>query len=277
MVAGMNQLRTTILATTAATVLVCLPYSAARGQNGTPQKIDIANLPAETIGQVIIPIPQEVFASLDKLGSRNWRGQIKDHKIELNSDRSRTALLFGLVIADGFIAVQAENRNGVVNIGRDVQRLAVALGVRNEVDGHALAIVDGAGDADWKSVRRELDRARQTVIDTMKKLQDDELADLVSIGGWLGGTRALSALLAEDYSAEGAELLHQPDLVNQIAQRYEALPAATKPGPVYSGVKNTLRSLSPLMRIEAGGDISKESVETILKLTADLTQKIYGS
>lgn len=273
----MNQLRTTILATTAATVLICLPYSVARGQDGTPQKIDIANLPAETIGQVIIPIPQEVFASLDKLGSHNWRGQIKDHKIELDSDRSRTALLFGLVIADGFIAVQAENRNGVVNIGRDVQRLAVALGVRNEVDGHALAIIDGAGDSDWKSVRRELDRARQTVIDTMKKLRDDELADLVSIGGWLGGTRALSALLAEDYSAEGAELLHQPDLVNQIAQRYEALPTATKPGAVYSGVKNTLRSLSPLMRIEAGGEISKESVETILKLTADLTQKIYGS
>ena len=65
--------------------------------------------------------------------------------------------------------------------------------------------------------------------------------------------------------------------MNQIAQRYEALPTATKPGPVYSGVKNTLRSLSPLMRTEAGGDISKESVETILKLTADLTQQIYGS
>jgi len=273
----MNQLRTTILATIAATILACLPHSAVRGQDGTPQKIDIANLPAETIGQVIIPIPQEVFASLDKLGSRNWRGQIKDHKIELDSDRSRTALLFGLVIADGFISVQAENRNGVVNIGRDVQRLAVALGVRNEVDGHALAIIDGAGDSDWKSVRRELDRARQTVIDTMKKLRDDELADLVSIGGWLGGTRALSALLAEDYSAEGAELLHQPDLVNQIAQRYEALPTATKPGPVYSGVKNTLRSLSPLMRIEDGGEISKESVQTILKLTADLTRKIYGN
>jgi hypothetical protein len=278
-------------------------------QDGTPKKIDIANIPAETIGQVIIPIPQEVFASLNKLGARNWRNQLSKRDVELDGDRSRTALLFGLVIADGFIAVQAENRDEVTRIGREVQRLAGALGVKSEVDGHALAIIDGARDSEWNSVKRELDKARQTVIDTMKELRDDEFADLVSIGGWLGGTRALAALLEEDYSVEAAELLHQPDLVSiggwlggtralaalleedysveaaellhqpdlvvQIAKSYAALPTAAKPGPIYSGVTDTLQQLALLMRGTDDGTISKDSVITIQKLTGDLTEKIY--
>ena len=244
-------------------------------QDGTPKKIDIANLPAETNGQVIIPIPQEVFSSLNKLGARNWRNQISKRDVELDGDRSRTALLFGLVIADGFIAVQAENKDEVTRIGREVQRLAGALGVKSEVDGHALAIIDGARDSEWNSVKRELDKARQTVIDTMKELRDDEFADLVSIGGWLGGTRALAALLEEDYSVEAAELLHQPDLVLQIAKSYAALPTAAKPGPIYSGVTDTLQQLSLLMRGTDDGTISKDSVITIQKLTGDLTEKIY--
>ena len=57
--------------------------------------------------------------------------------------------------------------------------------------------MEGAESADWKAVRRELDRTRQTVIDTMDELRDHEFAELVSIGGWLGGTRALSALVTE--------------------------------------------------------------------------------
>jgi hypothetical protein len=256
-------------------VAACSIVSPVSAQEGTPKKIDIANLPADTIGQVIIPIPQEVFASLNKLGARNWRNQISKRDVDLDGDRSRTALLFGLVIADGFIAVQAENQDEVTRIGREVQRLAGALGVKSEVDGHALAIIDGARDSEWNSVKRELDKARQTVIDTMKELRDDEFADLVSIGGWLGGTRALAALLEEDYSVEAAELLHQPDLVVQIAKRYAALPTAAKSGPIYSGVSETLQQLSLLMRGTDDGTISKDSVITIQKLTGDLTEKIY--
>lgn len=269
-------LRKSGAATAVALVSGALLTSIAQGQDSPPKKIDIGSLPAESIGQVIIPIPQEVFASLNKLGSRNWRKQISQHDVELDSDRSRTALLFGLVIADGFIAVQAEDKDEVTEIGREVQRLAGALGVKSEVDGHALAIVDGARNSDWSSVKRELDKARQTVIDTMKDLRDDEFADLVSIGGWLGGTRALAALLEEDYSVEASELLHQPDLVIQIAKTYAVLPTAAKGGAIYSGVAETLQKLSLLMRGTQDGTISKESVMTIHKLTGDLTEKIYA-
>ncbi len=242
-----------------------------------PASIDLNALKVQVVEDVIIPIPQEIFASLDKLGDQNWGRHLTKHAVKLDGRRSRTALLFGLVISDGFIAVQAEDRDEVKRVGREVLLLAGALAVRSEVEGHAQAIIDGADKDDWSAVRRELDRARQTVISTMKELDDDALADLVSIGGWLGGTRALSALVADNYTVDASELLHQPDLLTQIALRYERLPASDKPGDLFAKVSRTLTELQPLMRVNGEGAVSRPAVEAISQLSTDLTDAVYAN
>lgn len=242
-----------------------------------PATLDLNALKVQVVDEVIIPIPQEIFSSLDKLGNQNWGRHLAKREIKLDGNRSRTALLFGLVISDGFIAVQAEDREEVKRVGREVLQLAGALAVRAEVEGHAQAIIDGADKDDWSAVRRELDRARQTVISTMKDLNDDALADLVSIGGWLGGTRALSALVADNYSVDASELLHQPDLLIQIGRRYESLPARAKPGDLFARVSRTLTDLQPLMRVNGEGAVPQPVVKEISKLSTDLTDAVYAN
>ncbi|MCP5541372.1 MAG: hypothetical protein H7A52_14615 [Akkermansiaceae bacterium] len=246
-------------------------------QSGAPQKIDIGNLPADVVDDVIIPIPQEIFASLDKLGNQNWKSHLLRKDVDLDANRSRTAFLFGLVISEGFIAVQAEDRDEVKRAGREVLRLAGALGVKSEVEGHALAIIDGANAGEWSGVRRELDRTRQTVIDTMEKQRDKEFADLVSIGGWLGGTRALAALVSDRYSADAAELLHQPDLLDQISRRFAGLSDRARIGAIFERVTQTLDALKPLMRTNGDGNVPAEAVGKIESLTTDLTNAVYGN
>ena len=46
----------------------------------------------------------------------------------------------------------------------------------------------------------------------MIEIKSTELAQLVSLGGWLRGTEALSALVLQNYSPERAELIRQPGL-----------------------------------------------------------------
>ena len=43
-------------------------------------------------------------------------------------------------------------------------------------------------------------------------------------GGWLRGTEVLTTVVTKRYSEEGAELLHQPDLVNYFESRLQAMP-----------------------------------------------------
>jgi hypothetical protein len=241
-----------------------------------PATIDLKSLRVDVVDDVIIPIPQEIFASLDKLGDQNWAKHLETRSVKLDGNRYRTAFVFGLIISDGFIAVQAEDSEEVKRIGRDVLNLSGALGVKSEVEGHALAIIDGANADEWTAVRRELDKTRQTVISKMKDMRDDDLADLVSIGGWLGGTRALASLVADNYSVDASELLHQPDLLEQIAGRFAGLPEKAKPGPVFVKVSQTLDSLKPLMRVNGDGAVLQESVIQIRKLSTDLTDAVYG-
>jgi hypothetical protein len=256
--------------------LLALSAASLPAQTAAPATIDLKSLKVDVVDDVIIPIPQEIFASLDKLGDQNWAKHMEKRDVNLDGKRDRTALLFGLVISEGFIAVQAENRDEVKRIGKDVLTLAGALNVKGEVQGHALAIIDGANADEWSGVRRELDRTRQTVINKMKEIDDEDLADLVSIGGWLGGTRALAALVADNYSADASELLHQPDLLDQISSRFAKLPAKPNRAPVLGQVATTLDSLKPLMRVNGDGAVLQETVVKIRKLSTDLTEAVYG-
>ncbi|MCB1203564.1 MAG: hypothetical protein KDN18_04835 [Verrucomicrobiae bacterium] len=242
-----------------------------------PGRINLNDPNLVIVDASVIPIPVEIFASLDKLGAQDWSKQVDAREIRLDANRSRTAMLFGLVVSDGFIAVQAQDKEAVRRTGREVLRLASSLGVASSVEQHANAIVAGAGQGDWPQVRKELDRTRQTVLNKMSELRDEELVALVSLGGWLGGTQALAAVLKQNYSVEGSDLLNQPDLVKQLKDDFNTLPARARRGKVFEQISQTLKHLESLMRVDASGIISQGKVIEISLSTKNLVDSIYES
>src|SRR5258708_11789362 len=73
-----------------------------------PQHIDIKQL-SKTVEDVVVPLPNEIFGALNKLRTVNWKEHVRNDKGMNFTERPRIALLLGTVIADGFIAVQAED------------------------------------------------------------------------------------------------------------------------------------------------------------------------
>jgi hypothetical protein len=124
-------------------------------------------------------------------------------------------------------------------------------------------------------VRKELDKTRQTVLNKMTELRDDELVALVSLGGWLGGTQALAGVLKQNYSVEGSDLLNQPDLVKQLKKDFNTLPARAKRGKSFTQISQTLDHLESLMRADASGAISQGKVIEISLSTKNLVDSIY--
>lgn len=244
---------------------------------GKPDKIDLNDPNIQFVEGSVIPIPLEIFASLDKLGTQDWSKQVASREIRLDTNRSRTAMLFGLTVSEGFIAVQAEDKEAVRRIGREVLRLASSLGVAGSVEQHANSIVNAAGKSDWIVVRGELDKTRQTVLNKMAELRDDELVDLVSLGGWLGGTQALASVLQGNYSVEGSDLLNQPELVGQLRTDFDRLPERARRGKVFKQISKTLAHLASLMRTDATGSISEGKVIEISLSTKNLVEAIYES
>ena len=124
-----------------------------------PQHIDVKQY--KKVEDVVVPLPNEVFAALNKLGPVNWKEFVRTEKGANFSERPRTALLLGNVIADGFIAVQAQDAPAVKEIGQRVLSLAKGIGVGASITPHAKAITEAADKRKWDSVRQELDRTQK--------------------------------------------------------------------------------------------------------------------
>src|SRR3981081_3964389 len=156
-------------------VLVALSFSAQAAE--APKRVDVKQL-SKKIDDVVVPLPNEVFGALNKLGGVNWREYVRNDKGTNFTERPRIALLLGAVIADGFIAVQAEDAPTVKEIGQRVLTLSKAIGVSSSITAHAKAITDAADKRNWASVRQELDKTQNSVQQAMNKVPEEKLSPL---------------------------------------------------------------------------------------------------
>src|SRR5476651_169427 len=130
------------------------------------RKIDVKRF-SKNIDEVVVPLPNEIFGALNKLDNVNWKEFVRTNKGTNFTERPRIALLLGTVIADGFIAVQAEDAPSVKDIGQRVLTLAKGIGVGNSIVPHAKAITEAADRRNWPAVRQELDRTQNSVQQAM--------------------------------------------------------------------------------------------------------------
>jgi hypothetical protein len=235
-----------------------------------PQHVKINQL-STTVEDVVVPLPNEIFGALNKLGAVNWKEYVRSEEGPNFAERPRIALLLGTVIADGFIAVQAEDAAAVKDIGQRVLALAKGIGVGNSITQHAKAIIDGADKHNWKNVRQELDRTQNSVQQAMNEVHDEKLSQLVSLGGWLRGTEVLTSVVKQHFSNDRAELLHQPDLLTCFQTRLQAMSDFNL--PIIHQIQDALVEVKPLIDV-ANARIPAESVMKVNEITTRLGNDI---
>lgn len=249
--------------------------AAPQGTQGV-QEFDPLAFPGKVVDDVVVPVPSEVFSVLDKLGEPNWNQEIRKVDVPTTSDRTRLSLLFGYVVAEGFVAVQAEDKEAVKEAGRDVISLSKALGLSKSVLPHAQSILDAADKSDWKAIRREFDKTQNTVRSTMEEMNDVDLSQCVSLGGWLRGTAAVTSVVKKAFSADRAELLNQPMLVEHFQATIVHMPATTKEHDLIRSIGKGLTSV--LERMEGAVDgFSKDAVSEIGKTCETLLSEITAA
>jgi hypothetical protein len=248
---------------------LAMPVGVRAATSEPPRKIDVRRL-SRNIEDVVVPLPNEIFSALGKLDSVNWKEFVRTSKGTNFTERPRIALLLGTVIADGFIAVQAEDAQSVKEIGQRVVSLAKGIGVGNSIVPHAKAITEAADRRDWGQVRLELDRTQNSVQQAMNEVHDEKLSQLVSLGGWLRGTQVLTAVVDRHFSPDGAELLHQPDLLEYFQRKLATMPEFNL--PVIAQIKSSLVEVKPLIETDAA--IPPVSVKKINEITARLDSAI---
>ena len=106
----------------------------------------------------------------------------------------------------------------------------------------------------------------------MDELRDQKLSQLVSLGGWLRGTEILTAVVTKNFKTEGAELLHQPDLLVHFESQLQDMPEFKTQTPLIDQIHGALVEVKPL--ISTSQKISPEAVRKINEITTRLDTAI---
>lgn len=248
----------------------------AQGAPSAVQEFDPRAFPGQVVDDVVVPVPSEVFSVLDKLGEPNWQQEIRKTDLPKTGDRTKLALQFGMTVAEGFVAVQAEDKESVKDIGRDVIDLATALGLIKSVRPHAQAILDAADKGDWGSIRKEFDQTQKTVRDTMEQMKDADLSQCVSMGGWLRGTASVTSVIVKNFSADSAELMNQPMLVEHFISSIAKMSGSVKEHGNVSDIAKGLKNILEKMEGAVDG-FTKDSVRDIGKTCDSLLNGIKAA
>ncbi len=184
------------------------------------------------------------------------------------------ALNLGGLIADGYIAVEAEDAQQVKNIGRDIVALAKPLGVQQEIINRGKSLTDFATEGKWDVLKEELEATQNETKLAMAENKDTDLIILVTVGGWLRATEVISSYLAEHYTAGGAKLLRQPAIVHFLSQQLDLLPEKMRGEAVVKKTRAKLTEIESVVNFPKDTPPDLQSVQKLNALVGELVQYI---
>jgi len=189
-------------------------------------------------------------------------------------NRAQIALNLGGLIADGFIAVEAQDSQQVKNIGTDIIKLAKALGVSENVLSRGNSINEFAENNQWDTLQEELEATQNEVKTSMQSHADQDLVILVTLGGWIRGTQVVTGAIIKNYNESAAKVLREPALVHFMQSKLNAISPELRQEPLVKDVSEQLTGLETLVSFPEGKAPSAEDVRKLNDAVDKLMTKI---
>ncbi len=254
--------------------LLCFPIAGLRAK---PDHLTAEQMAAATkVDAITVPTPGELFAAINEVGKPNWQSEYRKPIQTAFTSRPQIALNLGGLIADGYIAVEAEDSQQVKNIGKDIETLAKALGVSQNILSRGGSITQFAENNEWSALREELESTQNEVKMSMDEQHDGGLVALVSLGGWVRGTEVVSSWVAKNYTPEHARLLRQPALVAFLRGKVDTLAPKVRDDPLVQGVSADLAGIQKLVSFPLEKTPTNSEVVALREAAMALVKKISG-
>jgi hypothetical protein len=223
---------------------------------------------------VTIPTPGELFTALGKPAKPDWASRYRGPIAMNYKTRTQIALNLGGLIADGFIAVEAQDTQQVKNIGGDIVKLAKALGVSENILARGNSINQFAGNDEWSALQEELEATQNEVKASMQSHRDQDLVILVSLGGWIRGTEVVSGVVAKNYDERLGQILRQPELLRFIRSKIGQISPELQNDPLIKSVNNQLASIERIVATPFGQSLSAAEVSKLNDSVSQVMKEI---
>jgi hypothetical protein len=252
--------------------LVFLASFAAKAQEEGDLSDDSHFREEQGVNEYTAPSIEKLFQMLDSLKPIPTQELTRAPKPIRLDNRIKYALSFGVLIGDGFLAVEDEDAKAIEALGRELLRRAKGLGVEQRVSRHSKELLELAKRAEWTALRKELIVTQRDVENAMLDLRDEEMAHILSLGGWIRGLEIAAASVSEDFTPERVSKLRQMDLLDYYLQRLDTLSPPLKSTPLISRIIGALQDVHRKLAVTQ--TLSKEDASGIRDTARDLVALI---
>ena len=215
------------------------------------------------VNRYTAPSVADIFRQLDDLKPLPFEQLRREFPQATHSGREQMGLLFGGLVADGFLIVECQKKNLVDDLGRVLLRQARSLGVGDRVMRHSASLTDLGRRGNWAAIRHELIATQDDVEQAMTALRDQKMAHLISLGGWLRGLEIASSAVESNYAPERAAALDQRDLINYFAEEMKTLPPALAQTPLFEKLRSGLDAIRTLLNQASTEKMSLSEVKAL--------------
>jgi hypothetical protein len=222
------------------------------------------------------PSVADIFQQLDDLKPLSFEQLKREFPQTLPTGREQMGMVFGGLVADGFLIVECQKKNLVDDLGRVLLRQARSLGVGDRVMRHSASLTELGRRGDWTAVRRELIATQNDVEQAMTALRDQKLAHLISLAGWLRGLEITSGAVESKYTPERAAVLWQRDLINYFAEEMKTLPPPLAHTPLFEKLRAGVSAIRTLLNRAPPDKISLSDVKELHAQARELNLAIVA-
>lgn len=223
---------------------------------------------------MLLPNPSEVFVALNKVGKTDWSDAAAySKKYDYNGNYLR-ALNLGVRAADGFLAIQARDKARLGEMIVVIITLAEELMVEKTILDKSKKFEDLSKRDQWDALHKELDILREDVVREINRLGDQDVALLVSAGGWIEGLRAATKVLNGKYDAVASSVLYQPKLCDYFSERLKTIGPEAQKTPAVKQLMAKLPEIKALVDVGYQKPVPKENVTKLNAISSELIQLI---
>lgn len=229
------------------------------------------------VNQFTTPSIRKIFDDLQSLRPLPYEEMKRTIPEKTPTDRSKLALTVGLLIADGFFAVEAEQFYDLEPIGRSLLKHSKVLGAGTKISRHTKSLLEHGALNDWTGLKSELARTQQDVEKEMVMIRDVDVANLISLGGWLRAFEIGCAASLNPYDPKKAKVLMRPDIVEYFSLNLETMEPRLQDSGLVAEVAVDLKKIEKFVTLPDQEEIGEENLKKLRALVEGVVDQAYGS
>jgi hypothetical protein len=220
-----------------------------------------------------LPNPSDKLIAIEEVvgpESLDWGALADAVAVDLDAndfpERSDAAMAMGVKIADGIVAIKAQNVEMLNNSATALESLGKNLGASDEDLHRARQVRDLANRGEWLMVFLELGFLQTDILRKLNSADNQNERVLIIAAGWLQGARYATSLILSNYSPEISNILREPILAAELSKQLAALPESLQESEKVRQISRAVAEAAVIVDVPLDAPIERDQVERLKSL-----------